>query len=373
MLSTSEKTSKHQALFLEGGDSVGKNELVRSIAKYILLSNPTKKVLLMNFPQFWFLGHDIRLVIRGACDDLFSETTGVENAYLRSCLYAIDRDLALLLAEPYLVSDPDIFVLSDRGPYSSCITTGYLWANGVVTEKEVKDEIVPTAFNIADHGMLSYFDSQSLLCVVNGKFHLGKRKALDNYEAELPQQFSHQVYKMMGFPEIITKEGDSWRSRIELAKEALQSTGYDEIAKAPINESEFNDDELLLNAYKQKRLILIGPELFLKHFHAEKLASQQLRKMISQWTEISLREVVKQQKDRKEVLDNLETKIALSLKTKTRAYEYLNTRRSPHARYAIALLFERYPLLKDILYKTSGKAMTTFFEGLLSAEQLRML
>lgn len=327
----------------------------------------------MNFPQYWFFGHDIRLVIRGACDELFKKITGVENAYVRSCLYAIDRNFALLLSEPYLISDPDIFVLSDRGPYSSCVTTGYLWANGVVSEKEVREEIVPATFNLADYGMLSYFDSKSLLCTVNGKFHLGKRKALDNYEAELPQRYSQEVYKMMDFPEIVTKNGDTWRNRIELAREALQLTGYNDITSTLIDESSFNDDELLLKAYKEKRLILIGPELFLKHFDAEKLADTRLKNMITRWTEISLHEDTRSKKDRKELLDELETNIALSLKRKTRSFEYLNTRCSPHVKEAIALLFTKFPLLLDIMNKTSGKAMTIFFKGLLSEEKLRML
>jgi len=71
---------KTPALFLEGGDSVGKNELFRSVAKQVLLANPSKKLLLMNFPQFWFFGHDIRLVIRGACDDLLQRVTGWRTA-----------------------------------------------------------------------------------------------------------------------------------------------------------------------------------------------------------------------------------------------------------------------------------------------------
>lgn len=368
-----ESKVKFPALFLEGGDSVGKNELVRTIAKQVLLADPSKKVLLMNFPQFWFFGHDIRLVIRGACDEMLSKVEGVENAFIRSSLYGMDRDLALLLAEPYLMADPSIFVLSDRGPYSSCVTTGYLWANGIVNEQQVKEEIVPQAFETADAGMLGYFDATSLLCYVEGGFEktgLGKRKALDKYETELPQMHAYQVYRMLGLPEIATKQNEVWRSREELAREALTIAGYKEYADAKITEEELLDDTILLKAYSEKRLILIGPELFLKHFHAQHLIDERLRGMLQRWNELSLTNYQDVKKNRKEILDDLETKIALTLKRQTKRLDYLGTRRSPQAKAAIAKLLAKYPIIYDLMKKTSGKRMEVFFQGILAPEQL---
>jgi len=360
-------------LFLEGGDSVGKNELFRSVAKQVLLANPSKKLLLMNFPQFWFFGHDIRLVIRGACDDLLQGVTGVENCNIRASLYAMDRNLALLLAEPYLTADPDIFVLSDRGPFSSCVTTGYLWANGQLTDEQVKNEIVPHTFNMADEGLLTYHEATSILCSTENNFRLGKRKALDNYEAELPQQYAYAVYRMLGLPEITTRKGETWRCREELACEALRAGGYSDLAAYEHSEKELADDHILLDAYQSGRIILVGPNLFLKHFQSKKLGDARLNKLMDKWVELSLSPGKASKKDRKEQLDDIETKIALALKRRTKSLDYLNTRKSPHAKLAITRLLERYPLIYDILNRTSGKAATTFFEGLLSSEQMRLL
>lgn len=361
---------KHPALFVEGGDSVGKNELVRSIAKYVLLSNPKQKVLFMNFPQYWFFGHDIRLVMRGACEELLKGIKGIEGAYLRSSLYSLDRNLALLLAESCIEQNPGIYVLSDRGPYSSCNTVGYLCAAEMLTEVEVKEQIVPQMFEFNDEGLLKYFDAKTILCSVDGEFKLGKRKALDNYEAELPQKFSNIAYKMLNLPEVITKVGNEWRPKIELAREALSKVGYENLAVAKIDESAFEADEILLNAYNEGRLILVGPELFLKHFNGE--IEPRLKTWIKQWTELSLKNEVLSKKDRKEFLDDLETKIAKALKRGVKHYHYLTSRHSPNARQAITRLFVEYPILYEILHKTSGKQMTTFFEGLLSLEQLRL-
>lgn len=371
-----DQPKKYPALFLEGGNSVGKNELLRSIAKRVLMANPTKKILLMNFPQFWFFGHDIRLVIRGACDDILSSVSGIENAMIRSSLYGMDRDIALLLAEPYLAADPDIFVLSDRGPYSSCVTTGYLWAHGVLTEEQVKNEIVPYAFQHADEGLLTYFDAKSLLCTTNEEFALGKRKALDNQENELVQRYSTEVYRMLGLPEIITRQGNEWRPRDELACEALSQCGYGELARCVFSDSKSvnsDKDKVLLQAFRDGRIIVVGPELFLKHFQAKHLGNGTLKKLNERWVELSLGDGKTSRRDRKELLDDIETKIALILKRRIQSLDFLNTRKSPHAKRAIAKLLEQHPVLYDILARTSGKAMLTFFEGLLSSEQLRLI
>lgn len=367
-------TKQYPALFLEGGNSVGKNELLRSIAKRVLMANPTKKILLMNFPQFWFFGHDIRLVIRGACDDILSSVSGIENTLIRASLYGMDRNIALLLAEPYLTADPDIFVLSDRGPYSSCVTTGYLWAHGTLTEEQVKNEIVPQAFQHADEGLLTYFDAKSLLCTTNEEFALGKRKALDNQENELVQRYSTEVYRMMGLPEIVTRQENEWRPRDELACEALTQCGYGELARCVLSDSKSMDsDKVLLQAYREGRIIVVGPELFLKHFQAKHLGNGTLKKLNERWLELSLGEGKTAKRDRKEQLDDIETKIALILKRRIQSLDFLNTRKSPHAKRAIAKLLEQHPVLNDILARTSGKAMLTFFEGLLSSEQMRLI
>jgi len=365
---------KYPALFLEGGNSVGKNELLRSIAKRVLLADPTKKILLMNFPQFWFFGHDIRLVIRGACDDILSGVSSIENMLIRASLYGMDRNIALLLAEPYLAADPNIFVLSDRGPYSSCVTSGYLWAHGTLTEEQVKNEIVPQAFQHADEGMLTYFDDTSLLCTNNGEFALGKRKALDNQENELVQRYSNDVYRMMNLPEIVTRHGEVWRPCDELACEALTLSGHGDLARCVLKDPETIDsDAVLMQAHKEGRIIVVGPELFLKHFQAKHLGNGTLKKLNDRWLKLSLGEGKSSKRDRKELLDDVETKIALILKRHTRALDYLNTRKSPHAKRAIAKLLEQHPVLYDILARTSGKAILTFFEGLQSSEQTRLM
>ncbi len=369
-----EETTRYPALFLEGGNSVGKNELLRSIAKRVLLADPTKKILLMNFPQFWFFGHDIRLVIRGACDDILSSVSSIENMLIRASLYGMDRNIALLLAEPYLAADPDIFVLSDRGPYSSCVTAGYLWAHGSVTEDQVKNEIVPQAFQHADEGLLTYFNDASLLCTTNSEFALGKRKALDNQENELVQRYSNDVYRMLNLSEIVTRHGEEWRPRDELACEALTMSGYGDLARCALKDPEsFDSDKVLLQACREGRILVVGPELFLKHFQAKHLGNGTLKKLNDRWIELSLGEGKSTRRDRKEHLDDIETKIALILKRHTRALDYLNTRKSPHAKHAIAKLLNQHPVLYDILARTSGKAMVTFFEGLLSSEQLRLV
>ncbi|MCC7304044.1 hypothetical protein IT418_01355 [bacterium] len=364
------KVQKYPALFIEGGDSVGKNELVKNIAKYILLANPNQKILLMNFPQFWFFGHDIRLVIRGASDELLLEMDGVENTYLRSSLYAIDRNIALMLAESYIAKNPGVFVLSDRGPYSSCNTIGYLQAEGKITEKDIRDRIIPDMFTFADEGMLTFFDATFLLCSPGGEFTLGKRKALDKYEAELPQKFSAVAYKSLGIPEVIMKNNNSWRSRLVLVKEALQQTNNQKFLNEKVTEEELINEKILIDAYKNGRVILVGPELFIRHFRAEGIIDAKLRKLLDKWLELSLGGDVAGVKDRKELLDGLETKIAIKLKRNTKHFDYLSALKSSQAQQSIKKLFLAYPIMKEILQKTSGSHMATFFNGLFGFEQL---
>lgn len=363
---------KYPALFLEGGDSVGKNELLRSIAKYLLLTDTSRKLLLFNFPQFWFFGHDARLLIRGVCDEILNKVSSVENAFLRASMFGMDRNIALLLAEPYLEKDSNIFVLSDRGPFSSCVTTGYLWANGILTDEQVGNDIVPDMFYTADAGMFSFFSVNSLLCTVEGKFSLGARKSLDNYESELPQQYSYDVYRMMELPEITTKNSDGWRDRQLLVHEALERSGYAHMNSKIVLDDVFTKEDILINAYKEGRLILIGPQTLVEHFHVAERLDEKTRSLIDTWIELSLTSKVSSTKDRKEVLDEIETQIALALKRMTPVFDYAGAYCSDNASEAIQTLLKRYPVLYEILEKTSGSAMTGFLDGLLRADQLRL-
>lgn len=367
---------KTKALFFEGGDSVGKNDLVRGVIKYILLAVPDKKILFMNFPQYWFFGHDVRLMLRGACDAILEGNSGIENAYLRSALFGMDRDIALLLAEPLLRKDPNLLVLSDRGPFSSCVTMGYLWANGFITKENLEKDIVPRMFEEADYGLLNYFDHTSLVCTVEGGYAnsgLANRKALDKNEAELPQIHAYKVYDMLQLPQIITKTTQGWKDRVELAQEALVMAGYEDIAKIPIDKRAFADDHLVTDAEKSGRLHLIGPETLLRHFGYWSKVDTKMKKMIERWTELSLLPFEGSSKDRKVILDDLETKIALGIKRLTGGFSYLTTPRAPQSRFAIAMLLQKHPVIIDLLKHTSGKRMTTFFQGILAPEQLKLI
>lgn len=178
---------------------------------------------------------------------------------------------------------------------------------------------------------------------------------------------------MLGLPEITTKKGETWRPREELAREALISAGHANFAEYKQTAKELTDDTVLVEAYKSGRIILVGPNLFLKHFQSKSRSDVGLNLLMDKWVELSLCPGKASKKDRKEQLDDIETKIALALKRRVKSLDYLNTRKSPHAKQAIARLLARYPLIFDILNRTSGKASITFFEGLLSSEQMRLL
>lgn len=362
-----------KALFLEGGDSVGKNDAFRSLVVYLIQKYPQQKLVLMNFPQFWFFGHDVRLVMRGACDELLEPLSGVENVHVRAALYGLDRNIALLLAEPFLEKE-EYLVISDRGPYSSCVTTGYVWANKKITKEDVVTSIVPHTFQRSDWGMLNYFTHTSVLCSIEGGFSnsgLHSRKALDNYESELPQQHSYEVYRMLGLPTVVTKTSDGkWRSRQDIVNELCVYMGIAEPFDSSVPIGTPQDTELLIQAYAKGHIVLIGPEVLLRHFGLWSRIDHRLRTMIQKWTRISLGESTGDVRDRKEVLDDLETKIALALKRLTGAFHYSLARHSPHAKHAIHQLLAQYPLINRLLKQTSGGRMGVFLQGILGPEQL---
>lgn len=366
----------YPAMFIEGGDSVGKNDLVRSIAKYLVITEPNRKILLMNFPQFWFFAHDTRLMTRGVCADVFDEMTGIEEARVRGTMYALDRSIALLLVENILAEDPSIIVLSDRGPYSSCVTTGYIWANKKITKEEVESQIAPKLFHDVDQGLFSFFKVNSLLCKVQNGFAdsgIAKRKALDDYESELPQKHSYETYKLLNLPEIITKNDNGWRPRLDLVHEALEKLHFSDVKQMPLTNSLFDDDEILIEAHKKGKLLLVGPEMLLEHFKMKSKIDNNLKKMIVRWTRLSLDGADINNRDRKEILDDLETKIALRLKQLAPHFNYHSGVRPMVARKAISRLLRNNPAVYDILRRTSGNKLINFLHALLSEEQLRFL
>lgn len=363
---------KIPALFIEGGDSVGKNELVRSLAKYFLYKTPSDTIILMNFPQFWFFGHDIRLVIRGACDDLLAQAGGVKNAYIRAALYGIDRNIATLLVDSYLQENKNVRILSDRGPYSSAVTTGYLWAQNQVTDVEVGTDIVPAMFYEADDGMFSYFDVNTVLCGIEGEFTLGNRKALDNYEAQLPQQYSYDVYHMLDIPEVITRTKSGWRSRKEIVFDTLALSGHEKLIDSLVPDAIFSDESALLDALRENRIHLIGPRTLVDFFQVRIVPEGSLNTQIRAWEELSLLSQTTSG-DRKEVLDELETFIAIELKRLVPTFNYSRIPPNSIAKHAIVKLLRKYPVILEVIERTSGAAMKNFLLALSGDEQLRLL
>jgi hypothetical protein len=214
------------------------------------------------------------------------------------------------------------------------------------------------------------------VCTIEGGFAntgLANRKALDKNEAELPQIHGYMVYEMTKLPQIVTKTVGGWRDRLELTSEALEKAGYAEIAATKIDKKVFEDDSIIIEAEKDGRLIVIGPETLLRHFGYWSKVDAKMKKWIARWTELSLLPFEGSSKDRKLILDDLETKIALGIKRLTNQFSYLTTPRAPQSRYAISMLLQRHPVILDILKHTSGKRMTTFFHGILAPEQLKLV
>jgi len=365
---------KHPAIFLEGLDGVGKNDLLRSIVRYVTLADPERKILVMNFPQYWFFGHDIRLVLRGAVDDILKGYKGIDNIRFRSYLYGMDRALAVMLVETYLQKNPDAFVISDRGPYSSCVTTGYVWSSGDVTEEQISTQIVPDVFLSADAAMFNFFDGKSLLVQIVGNMNdseLGVRKSLDNYEVPTVQEYGGYVYDMLGLSEISTKHKGKWFNRMELAMEALRKTGNSSIATRKIDKEMFESEYLLYNRYKEGKIVLVGPDLLLSSTNGDKYISKSTRKDIEKWNRLSLTSGVNYRKPRKEGLDLLETKIAKGIKNKAEKLD-VSTFKNSFAKQYLAKSFIEYPFMYDVLRRTSGKAMISFFEKLLASDQFTL-
>lgn len=349
--------NKPKGLFLEGGDATGKNELARSVAQYVLSTREDVTVLFMNFPQFWFLGHDIRLILRGACDDILGRLDGIENAYARAAMYALDRNVALLFVDEYLTTNQKSFVLSDRGPYSSCVTVGYLWAQGLLSREEVADSLVPDLFCKVDAGMFQYFDVESLLCTTQGQFSLGNRKSLDLYETEKPQKYSYEVYRMVGMKEIVTKTENGWRDRKVLAEETLKmSDNLDYLASSA---PDLTDKKVLLQAYESKRLIPIGPNSIYET--CEVSLAKKIEHDTKEWVRLSLDAEDLGTADRKELLDEVETRLAQAIKENI---EDVQITKNPQIIKNIHELLTSFPIILELIQKTSGKKMLDFLTHL---------
>lgn len=364
---------KPKCIFIEGTDAVGKNELIRSIAKTILLSDYSTHILLMNFPQYWFVGHDIRLLQRGACDDMFEGATGYTQLLTRASLYALDRNIALLLALQYLQDKPNTLIISDRGPYSNCVTSGYLWANEIVTEEEVKD-FITTKIQVIDKAMLENLEHISIFCAIPNGFSdsgIKNRKALDNYETEKPQHYSFQVYsKYANLPTVYTKDDHGWRDRQTIAREVLSLVNI-EFPNKRIEKDVFNSNEVLFNAYSLGRLNIVGPRMFIKHFKLDQLLEEKMNTLLLKWEQLSLGYVLQKDKDRKEILDVLETKIALILKRNSVNINFPELSQPEIQRKEIIALLKEIPLSTRIFKRTSAGRLNKFFAGLCQSEQLK--
>lgn len=366
--------SENISIALEGGDGVGKNTLMLSMCE-LLLQAGVERILVTNYPQYWFFARAIRLMNRGAAESVLAPLPPYRQAQIRAAMYALDRAISLAVLIPLKQQYPEAIHLSDRGPDSNAVTAGYIWANNPeLTEADLASFITET-ITTADQETRNLLNLVSILCVTSDVASSGitERAALDQYESLPAQVRAEQIYRQIIPVEqiVTTRIGNAWQNKTDVAQEAITKAGVNiDITGIACSE---NQTEVLINGVNDGRIQLIGPlELVHQLIPAELIPTEMQAEYLSiinlaqEWIAISLAGNTINGEVKKLYLDRFETDLAVKISQLIAKLPNLPSQVAidQGAINAINRLLREYPELIGVIQATIGDEMALFIQKL---------